>query len=147
MLGAVHLSPVVTVPIALVVVVWALWYWTRLGAAPVPVSRRWIRRASLIVILGGLPALVRGASFVDPSIDPIAYTQTWTVAIGALVLLVLCAVIDAVNSVRLHAIDQAALLGRHFRPRDDARARHADAPTDEVNDDPPDDPAPPPEAR
>ncbi|MHC4775693.1 MAG: hypothetical protein ACYTBR_10570, partial [Planctomycetota bacterium] len=65
MIAAAHLSAALTVPVAVAVAVFSLWYWKRLGAADVPRSRRWIRRASMVVILIALPILVRAVSFVD----------------------------------------------------------------------------------
>ena len=117
LMAAVHLSPWLTVPVALVVVVWALAYWTMLGDAEVPASRRWIRRFSLVIMLIGLPALVRASSFVDPHVDRMAYAQTWTVAIGALFLLIAVAVLDAINSVRLFAAERAELFAESMRRR------------------------------
>ncbi|MCA9285572.1 MAG: hypothetical protein KDA22_10170 [Phycisphaerales bacterium] len=131
-LAAVHLPPLLTLPVAALVVVWALWYWTRLGRSDTPRSRRWVRRASILVVLAGMPALVRGTSFVDPRIAPRAYAEAWTVAIAALFLLVVVAVLDAGNSVRMHVRARATLMREELlRPQRRASSGSSPAGEDE----------------
>lgn len=102
LLAAVHLSPAVTAPIAIALSAVFVWYWIRLGREDVPDSRRMIRRFSLAVMLLSLPMFVRAASFVDPVVDKKPYVLTWTAATLMVLLVIVAALIDAVNNLRLH---------------------------------------------
>lgn len=108
LLAAVHVSPSVTVPSAAVAGVALGWLWWWEGRAGVPRSRRAIRRFSFILGLMLVPTIVSGLSFVDPSVDPRRYAQTWSLALLLLAAVVGAAVLDAMNSFRLHAAEQAA---------------------------------------
>ena len=101
MILAVHMPAAVTIPLALVVAGWIMWYWHRLAAPEVPDSRRRIRRASIIVILASLPILVRGLSFLDHDTDHSRYIITWLLVLFTLGLVVVTAGIDLVNTLRI----------------------------------------------
>lgn len=101
MILAVSLPAAVTIPPALVVAGWIMWYWHRLAAPEVPDSRRRIRRASIIVILASLPILVRGLSFLDHATDHSQYIITWLLVLFTLGLVVVTAGIDLVNTLRI----------------------------------------------
>jgi Na+/proline symporter len=107
MLAAVHLPLWQSAPVAMLVALWAGWYWWRQGRPRVPRSRRIIRRTSMVLTVVSLPAFVRGLSVVDPSQDGALYVQTWLFAIILIAVVAISALVDAVNSVRLHAAERA----------------------------------------
>ena len=102
-IAAVHVRPGFPIALAALVLLWTLWYWLRLGRPDVPTSRRRIRRFSMAVMLLSLPIFVTALSFIDPDIEQIRYIRTWTVALGMVGLVIISAVIDAMNNLRLHA--------------------------------------------
>jgi hypothetical protein len=99
---AVHAPLAVTLPLAIIMGVGLALYWLGLGRADVSVSRRWIRRVSIVFMLVSLPMLVRGLSVVDSKASPGAYIATWTTAILMIVLVMFTAVLDAANNMRIH---------------------------------------------
>ncbi|MCH8150821.1 MAG: hypothetical protein IH830_00425 [Planctomycetes bacterium] len=101
MILAVHMPAAVTIPLALIVAGWIMWYWQRLGRREVPDTRRRIRRASIIVMLVSLPILVRGLSFLDHDTDHSQYIITWLLVLFTLGLVVVTAGIDLVNTLRI----------------------------------------------
>jgi hypothetical protein len=101
MIAAVHLSLRMTVPLALLIVVGLAWYWTALAEEEVPVSRRRVRRSSMVLMLVSLPAFVLGLSVFDPAVDQIAYVITWLVAIALVLLVFLGALLDVAVSMRI----------------------------------------------
>ncbi|MAI72071.1 hypothetical protein OAL71_02500 [Phycisphaerales bacterium] len=101
-LGQTHLPPWATLAIAAPFLLIGLWYWRRLGrSAVIPVRRR-IRRFSLL--MGGVAtiATVMATGWIDPDVRPISYLSGWAVVMVTLFALVVCAVIDAIVSIRLH---------------------------------------------
>jgi hypothetical protein len=106
-LASVHLALWQSLVPAVVIGVWASWYWCRQGRSQVPPSRRFIRRTSMLFILLSLPAFVRGLSVIDAQTDGGMYVQTWIIAIVLVSMVAITALIDAINSVRLHAADRA----------------------------------------
>lgn len=102
-LAAVHLSPSVTIPPALALLAVLIWYWLRLGRADVPMSRRKIRRASVTLAVLAVPTLVAGFSFVDGDVEPRRYLVVWATAVLLLMLIVVTAVLDVINNLRIHA--------------------------------------------
>jgi len=101
-LAAVHVTPVVTAPVLVALLVGAAIYWRRLGRASVPRPRRRLRRAGLVVgaVVGvaGMAAL----SVFDPDLRPTGYLLAWAVVASLLLPAVLIAAADAVFTVRLH---------------------------------------------
>jgi hypothetical protein len=61
----------------------------------------------MLFILLSLPAFVRGLSVIDAQTQGGMYVQTWIIAIVLVSLVAITALIDAINSVRLHAADRA----------------------------------------
>jgi hypothetical protein len=104
LLAAVHLSPYVSLPLAVALAAVMIWYWVRIGSASVPISRRKIRRFSIAIMFLALPVFVRGLSFLDHQnpADKQQYVMTWTIATFMLFMVVATALIDAINSLRLH---------------------------------------------
>ena len=101
MIAAAHLPAALTIPIAVAVVVLILWYWKHLGAEDVPENRRRIRRASMVVMLVGLPILVRALSFVDYKTQQGQYVVCWLLVLLGLGLILLATVIDVFDTLRL----------------------------------------------
>jgi hypothetical protein len=139
-LAAVHLAPTLTIPLAIALSGLLAWYWFRLGRAEVPTSRRRIRRASLAIMLLSLPMFVRALSFLDPEVDQRPYVLTWTIATLMVLVVIVAAVIDAVNNLRLHhaqrldALHEAAIeLAQAVRDR---RAQNSGASRVPLPDDP-----------
>lgn len=99
---AVHAPLALTMPVAIAGGLVIVWYWLCLGRTGVPVSRRWIRRISIVFLLVSLPMLVRGMSVLDSRTNPGEYVATWMVAIVMVVLVMVTAVIDAANNLRIH---------------------------------------------
>jgi hypothetical protein len=106
MLAAAHAPAQLSIPLAIAVGLWAVWFFQRQGRPGVPRSRRVIRRVSAVLILCALPAFVRGVSFVDHEAEGMLYVRTWMIAIGLLGLVLLTALADVVNNVRIHAHHQ-----------------------------------------
>ena len=101
MLAEAHLPPGVSIPVAVVMAIWMLWYWKCLGRAGLPDSRRRIRRSSLAVMLSTLPVCVQGVSFLDFETQPNQYAITWLLIIFLLGLVLVTAALDTVNTLRL----------------------------------------------
>lgn len=102
MLSSILLHPGVSIPPAALALVWIAWYWVRLGRADVPVSRRKIRRTSLVLMAISLPIFVRALSFLDPKTDPVDFMRTWLLALLMIIIVLASAGIDALNNLRLH---------------------------------------------
>jgi len=113
LLAATHLSPWICVPFGAAAGLGLGVLWWKFGGPQVPASRRRIRRVSTVVALILVPILVAGLCFIDPNTTPRHYAEVWTLAIALVFVLVLLAVVDVLNSVRLHAND-------HFRETDAA---------------------------
>ncbi len=101
MLANAHLPPGVSIPVAIVLAFWMLWYWNRLGRQGFPDSRRRIRRASLAVMLSALPVSVQALSFLDFQAQPNQYAITWLLIVFLLGLVLVTAAMDTVNTLRL----------------------------------------------
>lgn len=103
LIAAVHLSPSITVPVAVVAGIALGWLWWWQGREGVPTSRRRLRRISIVGMLMLVPMLVAGTSLIDPDVEPRRYAEVWTLLIGILLIVVALAVADALNTLRLHA--------------------------------------------
>ena len=101
MLAAAHLSAALTIPAAVAVAVSIVWYGQALADAEVPESRRRIRRACGALMFIELGLLVAALSFADASIAPMFYVVTWLLVLFTLVLLVVVAGVDVVNTLHL----------------------------------------------
>ncbi|MEE9130564.1 MAG: hypothetical protein V3T84_11145 [Phycisphaerales bacterium] len=118
MILAVHLPPALTIPSAIGLALWILWYWKCLDDPKVDAKRRRIRRASIVVMFVSLAPFVRALSFVDHKTNPTEYFISWLLVLFALGLVVVTAIIDAVNTVRMHheeQIDEAAKASSDLR--------------------------------
>lgn len=99
------LPPQVAIPVAATFVAACLWYWRRLERAEIPESRRRIRRFSILLILMLLPGLVWCSSMLDHRRDPEAYVVGWLACLMLLGLIVLSAVVDVLDTMRLRAAE------------------------------------------
>ena len=100
MLALVHLSPTLTIPIAIFIMVMLVWYWRRLGSETTSPRRRNIRRLATLLMLIAVPVLVLGLSIYDPAVNQSGYIMSWSAALGLILLLILCAGFDVINNVR-----------------------------------------------
>lgn len=128
MILAAHLPPAVTIPPAIGFALWIMWYWKRLDETNVDAKRRSIRRASIMVMFVGLIPFVRALSFVDHQTNPAGYVISWLLVTFAIGLVVVTAVLDSLNTVRIHheeqiddtakASDELRNLAKHARNRE-----------------------------
>jgi uncharacterized membrane protein YbhN (UPF0104 family) len=65
-----------------------------------PVRRR-IRLANAALMLLTLPLLATGFSLVNPAVHPRAWAVIWAVALGLLLLNIVLAVADVINTLRM----------------------------------------------
>lgn len=100
MLALVHVSPAVTIPLAIFLMVILAWYWRRLGRDTTAPRRRNIRRLATVFMVIAIPVLVLGLSIFDPALNQSGYIMSWTTALGLILLLILCAGKDAMNNLR-----------------------------------------------
>jgi hypothetical protein len=101
-LARTHLSAPTVTAIAVPLLLAGFWYWRRLGRISVLPIRRRIRRFSLLMAGVAMIATAAATGWIDPDVSPISYLSVWAVVMITLLILVLCAVIDAVVSIRLH---------------------------------------------
>ena len=102
LLGQTHL-PAWTTCVALAVGAFAgVWYWRRLRRGSVPMIRRRLRRASLVIGGGVLVAAAAATGWIDPAVHQIPYIVTWAGVVLGLLALVILSLIDALVSIRLH---------------------------------------------
>ena len=106
MIVAALLPWVLTVPIATVGAICVLWYWIALEKPSVPPSRRRIRRVSMIVMLVSLPVLVQALSFSNHQSNPNQFVVTWSMVLFLLMLVMITAIVDAVNTTKIHREQQ-----------------------------------------
>ncbi len=102
MIGSLHPSPLVTVPLAVLGAAWIALYWRQLGREETPPVRRRVRRVSIAVLLILLPLLVLGMSFLEPTTQPVLFVTTWSLALLMVLVVILTALLDALISMRLH---------------------------------------------
>ncbi len=112
MIGAVHLPPALTIPIAIGLALWILWYWKCLDDPKVDAKRRRIRRASIVVMFVSLIPFVRALSFVDYQTNPTGYVISWLLVSFAIGLVVVTAILDTLNTVRMHHAEQIDEAGK-----------------------------------
>ena len=110
--GAV-VSPWVALPVAAVALVLIAWHSTGLDAQAMPASRRRIRQANAWVMMLGVPLFAIGVSIVNEDRSPRAFVLVWLVTSMLLLLCVLLAVIDALNTWRLASHERRHLAAVH----------------------------------
>ncbi len=92
-----------TVSVALLGAAWMVWYYRRLGRGDVPPSRRRIRRVSLSIMAAGLAPAVCGLSL---SHGGTAFVASWSLVLAVMMVVLLTALADIVNTGRLVAQEQ-----------------------------------------
>ena len=102
MLGATHLSAWITVPAGGLLIGMLFLHWWRLSRPGIPPSRRRIRRVTAGMMLLTVPMLVTGLSVHDPTLNSRGYLLTWSAIIVMLLLIVIGAILDVVNNLRMH---------------------------------------------
>lgn len=106
----------IVVPLAVVAILATAAHIIALREAPpgaLPESRRRIRIATGWVIMGAIPLTAYAFGIADPG-KPGVYTIVWMSVIGLLGAIVLLAMLDGFNTVRLHR-DEARRLRRDMR--------------------------------
>ena len=78
-----------------------------LREAPMPESRRRIRVANGLVMMILTPLLAYAFGIATPG-EPRAFVLAWSASIGLLLLMILLAGADAMNTLRLHLSDRAS---------------------------------------
>ena len=117
--GDVVLSAWITGPICAVLFACVLVHLSYLAPRVQPASRRRIRTASGAVLLIVLPLVCVGFSVLAPARQPTAWALTWIAASTLTGLAAFLALLDIVNTMRLHRnttkrlnLDMGALRGR-----------------------------------
>ena len=108
-LAAIHVTPTVTIPVAVVLAVAMIVYLRRLAAADVPRWRRALRQSSMVLGLLMLPLLVEGFSLIDPDVTPRPYALVWLASGFLLFVIVLLTAIDMRLSWSMHQRELAQL--------------------------------------
>ena len=132
-LAALDMSPVLGVSIGVLLALASAWYWHQLGREDVEQTTRALRRASLVLGLLAVFALVRAACFVDSEVSPSAYVTAWLTAFGLMFLVVVLVAVDVFNSFRIHrnyvereALETAARLKSHLQEYVDASSDNSE---------------------
>jgi hypothetical protein len=110
--GAV-VSPWVALPLAAIALVLIAWHSTGLDERSMPASRRRIRQANAWVMMLGVPLFAIGVSIVSEDRSPRAFVLVWLVTSMLLLVCVLLAVIDALNTWRLASHERRHLAAVH----------------------------------
>lgn len=118
-------SPWIALPVAALALILIAWHSTGLDRRSMPRSRRRIRQANSWVMMLGVPLFAAGVSVVDANTSPRAFVLIWTVVAMLLIVCLLLAVLDALNTWRLAAHHRreiaAAAQGMAALARRDAR--------------------------
>lgn len=124
-LGAAAVSPWVALPLAAVALVLIAWHSTGLDRRAMPRSRRRIRQANSWVMMLGVPLFAAGASLISPQNSPRAFVLVWTGTAMLVILCVLLAIVDVLNTWRLvgHERREARAVERGMRAIAEARMR------------------------
>lgn len=88
--------PWASIAVATVAAALLVWYFIRLGRSEVPAGRRWLRRASVVLLLLGLAPLVRALSFVHPHEDRVGFAVAWSSVLFVVLAALVLAIVDVV---------------------------------------------------
>lgn len=120
------LPMLVTGPIAAVLFALVVVHLVYLVPHTLPMSRRRIRRANGLVMLVAIPLVFAGFSLVSHRTQPALWATVWVAAGSLLVFAVVLALVDMLNTMRLHRSAQVRL--RHdLRRRSDAHVSGGNA--------------------
>jgi hypothetical protein len=98
----------IMIPVACVAMLVVAAHVIALGKAEMPASRRRIRSASGALMLLTIPVLAYASSIVTPAQTRL-FVLSWTLGVGLLTLVVALALLDMLNTLRLHRAEKAAL--------------------------------------
>ncbi len=98
-----------TAPAAVLIVGVLITYWRRLKPREVPRSRRRIRRANSMVQFTLTLMLVYALSVADGDRDRAGFTVAWLGVLGLVLLTIAFAIVDSLNTMRLHRRTQRRL--------------------------------------
>jgi hypothetical protein len=101
--ASVTVSPWLALPLAAVALILIAWHSTGLDRRTMPRSRKRIRQANSWVMMLCVPLFAAGASLVSAASAPRAFVLIWTVVAMLVILSVVLAIIDALNTWRLAA--------------------------------------------
>lgn len=91
-----------SLPFAIIFLIVLTLYWFALRSNKVPRSRRRIRRANILVQTVLVPTLVYALSIPSSMSYLSKFLLSWIAVIGLLLLSVILAVFDTINSLRIH---------------------------------------------
>ena len=102
-----------------------------------PASRRRIRQANGIIMLIATPLLTIGFGIIDPHANPDQWLITWVAAIALLAMAVGLAMLDVINTMRLHHLARRQLIKSMAQAKAQLREQYArPAPTASASEEP-----------
>lgn len=116
-----------TAPAAVIIVGVLIMYWRRLRPRGIPPSRRRIRRANTMVQFTLTLMLVYALSIADGDRRPGQFTAAWIGVVLLILLTIAFAIVDSINTMRLHRRIQKNLRREAFH--DLGAAKKTDAST------------------
>lgn len=96
------LDPRLIVPLGLLLLLLLAIAQARNARSDAPRSRRRIRAANGWVMAAAIPVLCVGFAFINPTLAPGAFLLTWGAGVGLMLLAVLLACFDVMNTMRLN---------------------------------------------
>ncbi len=102
-------SSSVVFPFAMVVLVILAVHASVLYRTEMPLSRKRIRIANAALMLFTTPVIAYGFGWADPATDRRPFVVTWTLIAGLVVLILMLALFDAVNTLRLQRSELRAI--------------------------------------
>ena len=116
----------IAVPLGVVLMLMVAGQLVVLSRTQQPASRRRIRRVNGGLMLVTIPVLTTGFSLVDPDRAPAVWSLVWLGAMFLLAFVVLFALLDALNTVRLARRRRAALRAAASALREEVLRRRGD---------------------
>ncbi len=110
-----------TAPAAVIIIGALITYWRRLRPRDIPRSRRRIRRANTMVQFTLTLMLVYALSIADGDRRPAQFTVAWIGVVLLVLLTIGFAIIDSLNTMRLHRRMQRDLRRGAFQDLADAK--------------------------
>lgn len=124
MIAAVLVHPAFSISLGILALIGLWWHWATLAQPSIPVSRRRIRRITTMLILAAIPLLVTAMSIIDRQTHPREFVIAWSLVFVLMLLIILAAALDVLNSLWLHqkdlerdAIDAAKDLAEALKKR------------------------------
>jgi hypothetical protein len=114
---------IICVPLGLLAMITCAAHLLGPARSATPASRRRIRQANGFVMLFAIPLLTIGFGVIDPHRHPDQWLLTWITAIALLTMGVGLAMLDALNTMRLHQLARRHLRDTLADARAELRAR------------------------